>query len=71
MTLDVDPRTEARFERMRPLSQGLGVRVDGADVPPGPRFSALLQSIRDDGRMDSNLRDAARQLLARIAPAQR
>jgi cytochrome P450 len=45
MTLDVDPRTEARFERMRPLSQGLGVRVDGADVPPGPRFSALLQSI--------------------------
>ena len=45
MSTDVDPRTEARFERMRPLSQGLGVRVDGADVPPGPRFHALLQSI--------------------------
>jgi cytochrome P450 len=45
MTTDVDPRTEARFERMRPLSQGLAVRVDGSDVPPGPRFSALLQSI--------------------------
>ena len=45
MSTDVDPRTEARFERMRPLSQGVGVRVDGADVPPGPRFPGLLQSI--------------------------
>jgi cytochrome P450 len=45
MTTDVDPRTEARFERMRPLSQGVSVHLDGDDVPPGPRFNALLQSI--------------------------
>jgi cytochrome P450 family 135 len=45
MSTDVDPRTEARFERMRPLTQGVSVRVDAADVPDGPRFNALLQSI--------------------------
>jgi cytochrome P450 len=45
MTTDVDPRTEARFLRMRPLTQGVSVRVDGSDVPDGPRFNSLLQSI--------------------------
>jgi cytochrome P450 len=45
MSTDVDPRTEARFERMRPLTQGVSVRVDGAAVPPGPRYPGLLQSI--------------------------
>jgi cytochrome P450 len=45
MSTDVDPRTEARFERMRPLSQGVSVHLDGDDVPPGPRFPGLLQSI--------------------------
>jgi cytochrome P450 len=45
MSTDVDPRTEARFERMRPLTQGVSVHLDGADVPPGPRYPGLLQSI--------------------------
>jgi cytochrome P450 len=45
MTTDADPRTEARFERMRPLSQGVRGRVDPADVPDGPTYPALLQSI--------------------------
>ncbi|HET6168171.1 MAG TPA: cytochrome P450, partial [Marmoricola sp.] len=45
MSTDVDPRTEARFERMRPLTQGVSVRVDPDDVPDGPRFNSLLQSI--------------------------
>jgi cytochrome P450 len=45
MSIDVDPRTEARFERMRPLSQGVSVHLNGDDVPPGPRFPGLLQSI--------------------------
>ena len=45
MSTDVDPRTEARFERMRPLSQGVSVRVDPADVPDGPKYPGLLQSI--------------------------
>jgi cytochrome P450 len=45
MSTDVDPRTEARFERMRPLTQGVSARLDGSQVPDGPRFNALLQSI--------------------------
>jgi cytochrome P450 len=45
MSTEVDPRTEARFERMRPLSQGVSVRVDPADVPDGPTYPGLLQSI--------------------------
>ena len=45
MTADVDPRTEARFERMRPLSQGVSVRVAPSDVPAGPTYPGLLQSI--------------------------
>ncbi|HEX7718055.1 MAG TPA: cytochrome P450, partial [Marmoricola sp.] len=45
MSLEIDPRTEARFEKMRPLSQGLGVRITGGQVPPGPRSPGLLQSI--------------------------
>ncbi|HEX2894553.1 MAG TPA: cytochrome P450 [Marmoricola sp.] len=45
MSIDADPRTEARFERMRPLSQGVSGRVDPADVPDGPKYPGLLQSI--------------------------
>lgn len=45
MTIDIDPRTEARFEKMRPLGQGLADRLTGEQVPAGPRFPALLQSI--------------------------
>jgi cytochrome P450 len=45
MSTEVDPRTEARFERMRPLSQGVSVRVEPADVPDGPKYPGLLQSI--------------------------
>jgi cytochrome P450 len=45
MTIDADPRTEARFERMRPLSQGVTRRVDPAEVPDGPTYPGLLQSI--------------------------
>ncbi|MBO9522005.1 MAG: cytochrome P450 [Nocardioidaceae bacterium] len=42
---EIDPRTEARFEKMRPLSQGVASRVDPSALPPGPRFNGLLQSI--------------------------
>ena len=45
MTADVDPRTEARFERMRPLAAGPGSRLDPSQVPAGPTYPALLQSI--------------------------
>jgi cytochrome P450 family 135 len=45
MSLEVDPRTEARFERMRPLSQGVSTRVDASAMPAGPRYPGLLQSI--------------------------
>ncbi len=45
MTTDIDPRTAARFERMRPLSQGFAARVEGHQVPAGPRYHGLLQSI--------------------------
>jgi cytochrome P450 family 135 len=45
MTTDIDPRTEARFERMRPLAQGVATRVSPGDVPPGPAYPGLLQSI--------------------------
>lgn len=45
MSTDVDPRTAARFERMQPLKQGVSARIDGSQVPPGPRFPGLLQSI--------------------------
>ncbi|MCZ4498911.1 MAG: cytochrome [Marmoricola sp.] len=45
MTIDIDPRTEARFEKMRPLGQGIAVKLDGSAVPAGPRYPGLLQSI--------------------------
>lgn len=45
MSTHVDPRTEARFERMRPLAQGVSTRVDPADVPDGPKYPGLVQSI--------------------------
>jgi cytochrome P450 len=45
MSTDVDPRTAARFARMRPLSQGVSARVQPADVPDGPTYPGLLQSI--------------------------
>src|SRR3954453_12560401 len=45
MSTDVDPRTEARFEKMQPLSQGVHVRLDPAQVPDGPTYPSLLQSI--------------------------
>lgn len=45
MSIDIDPRTEARFEKMRPLGQGLAVRPDPSLLPDGPRYSGLLQSI--------------------------
>lgn len=45
MSTHVDPRTEARFERMRPLAQGVSTRVDPADVPAGPTYPGLVQSI--------------------------
>src|SRR3954471_17863723 len=45
MSTEVDPRTAARFERMRPLSQGVSSRVEPADVPDGPKYPGLLQSI--------------------------
>lgn len=45
MSTHVDPRTEARFERMRPLAQGVSTRVDPADVPDGPKYPGLVQSV--------------------------
>jgi cytochrome P450 family 135 len=45
MSTDVDPRTAARFERMRPLSQGVATRLSADDVPAGPTYPGLLQSI--------------------------
>jgi cytochrome P450 len=45
MTIAIDPRTEARFEKMRPLGQGLSRKVDPSAVPNGPKFPGLLQSI--------------------------
>jgi len=45
MTIQIDPRTEQRFEKMRPLGQGSTARPDPAQLPDGPRFNGLLQSI--------------------------
>ncbi len=45
MSTDIDPRTEARFEKMRPMGQGSTATVDGDQIPDGPRYSGLLQSI--------------------------
>lgn len=45
MSVDIDPRTEARFEKMSPLSQGLATKVAADQVPPGPRYPGLVQSI--------------------------
>ena len=45
MTSTIDPRTEARFAKMRPLEQGVAVEIDGSQVPAGPRYSSLAQSI--------------------------
>jgi cytochrome P450 len=45
MSTHVDPRTERRFERMRPLAEGVSTRVSPDDVPAGPTYPGLLQSI--------------------------
>lgn len=45
MSTDIDPRTEARFEKMRPMGVGTSARPDPALLPAGPRFNGLLQSI--------------------------
>src|SRR3954454_251467 len=45
MSTDIDPRTEARFEKMRPMGAGVSERPDPALLPDGPRFNGLLQSI--------------------------
>jgi len=45
MTIDVDPRTEARFTKMQPFAQGVRTTIDPDKLPDGPRFNALLQSI--------------------------
>jgi cytochrome P450 len=45
MSTDVDPRTEARFEKMRPMAQGVATRIEPGDVPAGPTYPGLLQSI--------------------------
>ncbi|MET3962193.1 cytochrome P450 [Marmoricola sp. OAE513] len=45
MTIQIDPRTEARFEKMRPLGPSPSAKVTGEDVPPGPRYPGLLQSV--------------------------
>ncbi|MEO5651254.1 MAG: cytochrome P450 [Marmoricola sp.] len=37
--------TQERFSRMRPAKSRRGRRVDPSDLPPGPRASALLQSV--------------------------
>ncbi|HET6152741.1 MAG TPA: cytochrome P450 [Marmoricola sp.] len=41
----IDPRTEARFTKMAPLSQGGSAKVSAAQVPAGPSYPGLLQSI--------------------------
>jgi len=45
MTIDIDPRTEARFTKMQPFGSGGTARPDPTALPDGPRFSGLLQSI--------------------------
>lgn len=45
MTSLIDPRTTARFEKMRPFGQGIQTRLSGSDVPAGPRYPGLLQSV--------------------------
>ncbi len=45
MSSDIDPRTEARFQKMTPLSQGFAAKVSGDQLPDGPRYHGLLQSI--------------------------
>lgn len=42
---EADPRTVARFERMRPNQLGSTPPVDASQVPPGPRLPGLVQSI--------------------------
>jgi cytochrome P450 len=37
--------TEQRFDRMRPVPTDSTPRVDSGDLPPGPRWPGLLQSI--------------------------
>jgi cytochrome P450 len=45
MTIEIDPRTEARFTKMQPFGSGSTSRPDPALLPDGPRFNGLLQSI--------------------------
>jgi len=45
MTIEIDPRTEARFTKMQPFGSGGTARPDPSMLPDGPRFNGLLQSI--------------------------
>ncbi|HEY0904424.1 MAG TPA: cytochrome P450 [Marmoricola sp.] len=45
MITEVDPRTAARFERMTPMGQGLAPTLAASQVPAGPTYPGLLQSI--------------------------
>jgi cytochrome P450 family 135 len=37
--------TDERFERMKPFNGGMAARIPAGDLPPGPRWPSLLQSI--------------------------
>ncbi|MGZ4468285.1 MAG: cytochrome P450 [Nocardioidaceae bacterium] len=37
--------TDERFERMKPFNAGMAARIRARDLPPGPRWPSLLQSI--------------------------
>src|SRR5690242_13974038 len=37
--------TAERFERMRPIARGRAAPVRRQDLPPGPRWPALVQSV--------------------------
>ncbi len=37
--------TDERFERMRPFRGAMAARIPSSDLPPGPRWPSLLQSI--------------------------
>src|SRR5680860_741287 len=37
--------TDDRFEKMKPLNGGMAAKIASRDLPPGPRWPALIQSI--------------------------
>jgi cytochrome P450 len=37
--------TEERFARMRPFNEGMAAKIPSSELPPGPRWPSLLQSI--------------------------